>query len=102
MKRTFKKDALLLVSCEEIKTPEDEFGPLVWVENGEWGDEGKYQHQLIVFQTIDDGKFWGYWLSRSGSYFTDYWYSWEDEKDEIELHEIAKVTKTIEIWEGVE
>lgn len=59
---------------------------------GEWEDDGKYQHQQIVFKYQD--KFYAFWIVRSGSYFTDYYYQYPDQADEVHL-----VEKTIRVWE---
>ena len=63
---------------------------------GPWEDEGKYSHQQIVFQVGEE--FYGFWISRSGSYFSDYDYQYPSVKD---VQKVQKVTKTIEVWESI-
>lgn len=48
------------------------------VEEGEWTQDYKYQHQVSVVKHIPTGKYYQYEISRSGSPFTDWYYSYED------------------------
>lgn len=45
-------------------------------EEEEWIDEGKYQ--LNCFYVEIEGKYYGFSQSRSGSYYSDYYYSIDD------------------------
>ena len=47
--------------------------PYEVVEEGEWEDEGKYQHQSTVFSI--ENRYFDVSLARSGSYFSDYYYT---------------------------
>lgn len=84
-----------------------EFKEITWgdhpdwelVEDGEWVDNGKWDHCTQVVKELATGKFYEYHLSRSGSYYTDYYYSHEDYLPEI--YEVQKVTKTITVDEWV-
>lgn len=76
-------------------------GVLENVHEGEFEQDGKMQSQEVIFRERATGKFYQYWGSRSGSPFTDWYYSIEDEPNEIELVEVAKATKTIEYWKAV-
>ncbi len=71
------------------------------VEEGDWSVDHKYQHQTNIARQVSTNKFYEYSISRSGSPFSDYYYSYEDEG--AELIEVQKVTKTIvtEVWEKV-
>ena len=65
-------------------------------ETGEWRDEGKYQYLEIVFQ---EKGFDGYWMlnvTRSGSYFSDYYYDINTTITQVEPVEI-----TVKNWMGV-
>ncbi len=68
------------------------------VEEGEWIDDGKYASQETVFQDLSNNKFFRYWNSRSGSYFTDYYYS------DISFGEVQEVEPTevvVKTWKAV-
>lgn len=69
------------------------------VEEGEWTQDHKTQHCSNILKHVPTGKFYSANSYRSGSYHTDWYYSWEDE--DLELYEVTKVTKTItvEVWE---
>ncbi|WP_426101496.1 hypothetical protein [Pseudomonas sp. PSPC3-3] len=71
------------------------------VEEGEWTQDHKYQQCDFIVKHLATGKFYSFYVSRSGSYHTDWYYSYEDEG--AELHEVQKVTETItrEVWQAV-
>ena len=71
------------------------------VEEGEWAQDHKYQHCDFIVKHIPTGKFYEFSISRSGSYHTDWYYSYED--DGADLTEVQKVTKTFtrEVWQAV-
>ena len=60
------------------------------VEKLPWEDEGKYQHRGVIFEY--KGKTWCVWISRSGSYFTDYNYDYEDGSTAEEVERVEVVT----------
>ena len=97
-KKTFKKVNIEAAVNEDT----DETSPLVLKHAGEWLDGGKYQYQENILKETATGLFYRYGLSKSGSYFTDFTYSLEWEDYEIELVEVAKATKVIEVWVSVE
>ena len=76
--------------------------PLELIESGQWVDEGKYQRQKNILKDIMTGKLYCYELSKSGSHFTDFMFSFEWDPDEIELGEVEKATKVITYWKAVE
>ena len=71
------------------------------VLEGDWDVDYKYQHMTVIVKHLDTGKYYEYSISRSGSPFSEYWYSYEDEG--TELFEVEQVTKTIvqTTWERV-
>ncbi|NVZ18545.1 hypothetical protein HX794_02695 [Pseudomonas costantinii] len=71
------------------------------IEEGEWTQDHKYQHCDFIVKHTETGKFYEFSISRSGSYHTDWYYSYEDE--EADLTEVQKVTKTFtrEVWQAV-
>ncbi len=72
------------------------------IHKGDWIDDGKYSHQDIVFKSKDDGKFYMVSHGRSGSYFTDYYYDWEDWGDTVECCEVEERSVTKTSWVCVE
>ena len=71
------------------------------IEEGDWEVDSKWQHVTQIVKEVATDKYYEYSVSRSGSPYSDYYYSFEDEG--TELHEVEKVTKTIvrESWERV-
>lgn len=94
-KKKFEKQDVVAAVWKD--TYED--APLVSEYSGKWIDEGKYQYQQHVLKEVATGKFWEYYLSQTGSHYTEYTYSFENEGNEIELTEVHLTTKTIEVWE---
>jgi hypothetical protein len=50
------------------------------VEDEGWDDDGKYSFNYVIYKI--EGKYYGFCQTRSGSYFTDYYYS-VDEVQEL-------------------
>lgn len=71
-----------------------------FVEGGNWVQERKCQFRTCIYKHIPTGKYYSTVWSRSGSYHTDWYYSWEDEG--AELVEVEKREKVITIVEWVE
>ena len=71
------------------------------VESSDWEVDYKWQHCEVIVKQLSTGKFFSYPLARSGSPYSDYYYSYEDggvELTEVELVEKQVITKT---WEPV-
>ncbi len=72
------------------------------VETSDWEvDYYKWQHCKVIVKQISTGKFFSYPLARSGSPYSDYYYSYEDggvKLTEVKLVEKQVITKT---WEPV-
>ena len=69
------------------------------VESSDWEVDYKWQHCEVIVKQLSTGKFFSYPLSRSGSSYSDYYYSYED--GGVELTEVQKVKKVIETEEWV-
>ncbi len=69
------------------------------VESSDWEVDYKWQHCEVIVKQLSTGKFFYYPLSRSGSPYSDYYYSYED--GGVELTEVQKVKKVIETEEWV-
>jgi hypothetical protein len=70
-----------------------------YIDETGWEDEGKYSYEKFIFKF--DGKFYSVGVSRSGSYYSDYYYNYEDWGKEIECLEVEKVEKVIYEWTTV-
>ena len=69
------------------------------VESSDWEVDYKWQYCEVIVKQLSTGKFFSYPLSRSGSPYSDYYYSYED--GGVELTEVQKVKKVIETEEWV-
>lgn len=81
-----------------------EYGSDTWevVDEGEWVQDYKYQTKESIVKHIPTGKYYQYELSRSGSPFTDWYYSYEDGVFP-ELYEVVQEERTIvqKFWKVV-
>ena len=63
------------------------------IEIGDWVSEGKYEHCRVIF--LKGNKYYELHVSRTGSYFTDWYYCWEYtdsyECEEVEQVEVKKM-----------
>ena len=69
------------------------------VESSDWEVDYKWQHCEVIVKQLSTGKFFSYPLSRSGSPYSDYYYSYED--GGVTLTEVQKVKKVVETEEWV-
>lgn len=69
------------------------------VEEGDWEVDYKWQHAENIVKHIPTGKFYKYTVSRSGSPYSDYYYSYED--GGVELTEVQLVEKVVTTKEWV-
>ena len=69
------------------------------VESSDWEVDCKWQHCEVIVKQFSTGKFFSYTLSRYGSPYSDYYYSYED--GGVTLTEVQKVKKVIETEEWV-
>lgn len=66
------------------------------VLSGDWIDDYKYSCLQTVYKDKNTGKFYGIYNSRSGSYYSDYYYS-EAEVEEVKPVEVVKtIYKVVE------
>ena len=89
----FKTDDLV-----ELWRDEGEYNGLEFIECDDWVVNHKYEHCTLIFKF--EGKHYGWHMSRSGSYYTDYYYSHEDEK-ESECYEVEQVQVVKIVWQAV-
>jgi hypothetical protein len=76
--------------------------PLEYVEDTGWiGDGGKYEYKEIIFKF--ENKYYLISESRSGSYYSDYYYESEDwdNNSEQNCDEVEKVAVTKYEWKPV-
>lgn len=65
---------------------------------GDWCQDHKYQMVINVIKHIESGRFFEVYGSRSGSYHSDWYYTYDN--DPCEVKPVEKVIKTI-VWEAV-
>ena len=85
---------ITVTDSEEMKEIEEGCGNWEVVEEGEWTQDHKYQHKESVVKHVPTGKCYHYEISRSGSPFTDWYYSHED-GDFPDLVEVEKKERVI-------
>lgn len=74
---------------------------LVLHEEGDWDVDTKYQFITNIYFQESTGKYFSVTISRSGSPFTDWHYSFEDSGDKlVEVKLVEKVT-VVKSWEEV-
>lgn len=61
------------------------------VETTEWEDGGKYSYCNVIFK--HDGKFYSMTIYRSGSYYSEYYFTYDTECPEVE-----KIPVTVLQW----
>lgn len=59
-----------------------------------WDDQGKYQYKTMIVRNKETNKFYQYSIQRSGSYFSDYYYS-TDNDPFVEAVEVEENERTI-------
>jgi hypothetical protein len=74
---------------------------LVLHEEGDWDVDYKWQHMTNIYFQEGTGKYFEMTVSRSGSPFSDWYYSYED--DGANLNEVKLVEKVtvVKSWESV-
>lgn len=74
---------------------------LVLHEEGDWDVDSKYQFITNIYFQESTSKYFSVTISRSGSSFTDWYYSFEDSGDDlVEVKLVEKVT-VVKSWEPV-
>lgn len=73
----------------------------IWkmIEDGDWISEGKWEYQECVVQNIETGKYYSYGLSRSGSYYSYWYYPHREDDKGVTLYEVEPVEKTVVVTE---
>ena len=85
---------ITVVDSEMMEEIAEGCGDWEVVEEGEWTQDHKYQHKESVVKHVPTGKYYSYGISRSGSPFTDWYYSYED-GDFPDLTEVEKKERVI-------
>lgn len=81
----------------KFKDEEGRLFDLEFEEETEWIDDGKYQYCDYIYRDKISNKYFSIGISRSGSYFSDYYYSWEDEST-FEFIEVSKKNVIKGVW----
>lgn len=69
-----------------------------YAEEGDFCQDSKYQHATNVIKHLASGRCFEVSASRSGSYHTEWYYTYDS--DPYEVKAVEKVVKTI-VWEAV-
>ena len=85
---------ITVTDIEMMEEIEEGCGDWDVVEEGKWTQDYKYQHKESVVKHVPTGKYYQYEISRSGSPFTDWYYSYED-GDFPDLTEVEKKERVI-------
>lgn len=64
------------------------------VDEGSWESEGKWESKQVVFKDIESGQHFIIEGTRSGSYYSDYYY-----EDDYEAVAVEPVEKVVVIWQ---
>ena len=67
-----------------------------FIEESGWEDDGKYSNNTYVFKY--DGKYYCVYDSKTGSYYTDYYFGSENWGAEIECHEVESYEVIVKKW----
>jgi hypothetical protein len=87
----FSKEQMIAVTDGEAPGRDFEV-----IEQSEWTQDGKYQHQETIFRFKD--KFFSIYAGRSGSPFTDWYYESEDWGKTVDAQEVHKAEVTTYQW----
>lgn len=74
---------------------------LVLHEEGDWSVDNKYQHMTNIYFQESTGKYFELTVSRSGSPFTDWYYSFEDQGEDLNEVKLVERTTVVKSWESV-
>lgn len=69
------------------------------IELEDWVDDGKYSYCSAIYQDTESGKHYCLSVDRSGSYFTDYTYSYEYSGNALVEVVQEQIMKTI--WKAI-
>ena len=87
----FTKEQMIAVTDGEAPGRDFEI-----IEQGDWINDGKYQHQETIFRFKT--KFYSIYAGRSGSHFTDWYYDSEDWPSKVDASEVEKREVTTYQW----
>ena len=85
---------ITVTDSEMMEEIEEGYGDWEVVEEGEWTQDHKRQHKESIVKYVPTGKYYQYEISRSGSPFTDWYYSYEG-GDFPDLTEVEKKERVI-------
>lgn len=87
---------------EEAPCKEIEGCRWVKIEEGDWVSGGKWEYQTSIVFDTESSKFYRYELSRSGSYYSDYYYR-HREDGYVVLEEVTQKERVVveKYWEKV-
>jgi imidazoleglycerol phosphate dehydratase HisB len=74
---------------------------LVLHEEGDWDVDTKYQYMTNIYFQESTGKYFSLTVSRSGSPFSDYHYSFEDSGETLVEVKLVEEVKVVKSWQEV-
>ncbi|MBQ0111553.1 MAG: hypothetical protein KBT03_00315 [Bacteroidales bacterium] len=92
----------MIVNLEDFEDVEEGFGDWEVIDGGDWVSGGKWEYLTGISKNKVTGKYYRYELSRSGSYYTEYYYNHREEGF-VNLVEVIPVERTVIVkdWEEV-
>lgn len=81
----------------QILNAEDYFDGWEVADDDDWTQDHKYQHIAKVIKHTESGRCFCVNASRSGSYHTDWYYSYDDLTEVKAVEEVIKVTKWVTV-----
>lgn len=90
---------------EEAPTSVDSkyFEGWLMIEDGDWVSQGKWETKKSIVKHVESDKYYQYELQRSGSYYSEYYYTHQEDDNGVSLDEVKPVEKTVVVttWEYV-
>lgn len=80
---------------------EEELNDLTLHSEGDWDVDYKYQHITNIYFQESTGKYFSLSISRSGSPFTDWHYSFEDSGETLVEVELVEKVTVVKSWKEV-
>lgn len=87
---------------EEAPYKQEDGNDWVMIEKNDWVSSGKWEDQTCIVKNVTSGKYYEYELSRSGSYYSDYYYNHQEEGG-VHLNEVVPYEETVVVvkWKYV-
>ena len=93
----------MFLNLEDFEYVEEGYGEWEIIESGDWVSSGKWEYFESIVYNKESGKFYKYCLSRSGSYYSDYYYKHIEDDGGVYLNEVIPYEEAIVVkkWKEV-